>query len=126
MQKKIKFLWLFCFFLFVQLSTAQIKGKVTDEKNIPLKFVAVVLKKTIDSSFVSYTRTDEKGFYSLNSKTEGKFLLSFSSLGFAKQEKQITISNISKLYEFNVKLKEKIEELNEVIIHSKLHIFKEK
>ena len=84
--KKFRIISLFAFLFVVQFAKGQIHGQISSEKGEPIEFVTVVLKKAIDSSFISYTRTNENGFYTIDSKTNGKFLLSFSSLGFAKKE----------------------------------------
>lgn len=126
MTKKIKFLWLITLLFFSYNGLAQIQGNVLDIDKQPIEFVTVVLKKAVDSSFVSYTRTNKKGFYALDSKTNGKFLLTFSSLGFAKQEivVQITDLNISKI--FDVLLKEEAVNLDEVIVRAELDITQKK
>lgn len=126
MIRKIRFLWLITFILYVQFSSAQIQGKVSDEKEIPLEFVTVVLKKAVDSSFVSYTRTNEKGDYTLVSETNGKFLLSFSSLGFAKQELIVDVEDYKQPKTVNITLKEESVDLDEVIVRAELDITQKK
>uniref|UniRef100_UPI00404B0045 carboxypeptidase-like regulatory domain-containing protein n=1 Tax=Gelidibacter sp. TaxID=2018083 RepID=UPI00404B0045 len=126
MIRKIEFLWIISFFIFAQLSNAQIQGKVSDEKDNPLEFATVVLKKAVDSSFVSYTRTNAKGFYDLNPKVKGTFLLSFSSLSFAKQELVIEITDFNQPKTLNITLKEESVDLDEVIVRAELDISQKK
>ena len=126
MTRKTRFLWLVLFLIVVQLSNAQIQGKVSDEKGLPVEFATVVLKKAIDTSFVAYTRTNEKGFYILKSKTTGDFLLSFSSLGFAKQEIVISVSDLSLSKTIDTVLKKETVDLDEVIVRAELDITQKK
>ena len=126
MKKRNKVLWFVFLFFSFQLVQAQIKGMVSDEKGLPLEFVTVVLKKTIDTSFVAYTRTNEKGFYSLKPKTTGNFLLSFSSLGFAKQELVIDVEDYKQPKTVNITLNEETVNLDEVIVRAELDITQKK
>jgi hypothetical protein len=126
MKIKIRLLWVLSFLLFAQLLNAQIQGKVSDEKSLPVEFVTVVLKKAIDTSFVAYTRTDNNGFYSINPKDKGTFVLSFSSLGYAKKEQTINVSNPSEILIINTSLKEKVIALDDVIIKAELDITQKK
>ncbi len=107
------------------ISQAQIKGKVINEKKTPIEFVTVVLKKATDSSFVAYSRTNANGFYTLKSKDKGNFLLSFSLLGYKKQEQIVVVLNDTKIIN-NIILKEETVSLNEVIIRAKLDIVQKK
>jgi len=116
MKIKNKLLWIVVFLLFAHVSNAQIQGKVSDHKGTPIEFVTIVLKKANDSSFVAYTRTNENGFYSLQPKTTGKFLLSFSFLGFAKQEIIVEVFDANQIKNFNTILKEESIVLNDVIV----------
>ena len=116
MKIKIRLLWIVVFLLFAHVSNAQIQGKVSNQKEGAIEFVTVVLKKTEDSSFVAYTRTNEQGFYSLQPKITGKFLLSFSFLGFAKQEISVEVSDADQIKNFNIILKEESIALNDVIV----------
>lgn len=126
MIRKIRSLWIVLFPLVVQFSNAQIQGEVSDEKGLPLEFATVVLIKAIDSSFIAYTRTNEKGFYSIEPKTTGKFLLSFSSLGFAKQELSIEIADLNKPKIIDIAFKEEAISLDEVIVRAELDIIQKK
>ncbi len=126
MIKNNKFLWLIALLFFSFNGLAQIQGNVLDFDKKPIEFVTVVLKKVIDSSFVAYTRTDSDGFYSLNSKTKGNYLLSFSSLGYAKQEQNIVVTNVSKTTKINITLQEEIVSLDEVVVKAELDITQKK
>ncbi len=114
----------FLFFTFKGFS--QIQGKVTDKNNNPLPFITVVLKKAVDSTFVSYSRTNTQGFYTLDTKEKGSFLLGFSSLGYAKQEQTITLLESTTPYIANAVLYEKVETLDEVVVQTTLDINQKK
>ncbi len=118
MKIKNKLLWIVVFLLFAHVSNAQIQGKVSNQKDAPIEFVTIVLKKANDSSFVAYTRSNENGFYSLQPKTTGKFLLSFSFLGFAKQEIIVEVLDANQIKNFNTILKEESIALNDVIVRA--------
>lgn len=124
--KKTRTLSLFAFLFVIQFAKSQIQGQITSEKGVPIEFVTVVLKKAIDSSFISYTRTTEKGFYSIDPKANGKFLLNFSSLGFAKQEILVDIQDCKLKKSLDIILKEEIFTINEVIIRAELDITQKK
>lgn len=126
MKRKIKVLCFIVFLCGFQSVKAQIQGKVLNENKQPIEFVTVVLKEAVDSSFVSYTRTNEKGFYSLKPKAKGDFLLSFSSLGFAKQELLVNVIDVSDPKTIDVTLKEETVDLDEVIVRAELDIAQKK
>jgi hypothetical protein len=126
MKKRIKVLYFTVFALFSSNCFSQIQGKVTDNNKKPIEFVTVVLKKAIDSSFVAYTRTNTEGFYSINPKEKSAFLLSFSSLGYAKQEQTLSVSNSTETVEVNISLQEKIMSLDEVIVRAEQDITQKK
>jgi hypothetical protein len=124
--KKTRTISLLAFLFVVQFAKGQIQGQVSSENGEPIEFVTVVLKKAIDSSFISYTRTIENGFYSIDPKANGNFLLSFSSLGFAKQEILVNIKDFKLKKSLDIILKEEIFTLNEVIVRAELDITQKK
>jgi TonB-linked SusC/RagA family outer membrane protein len=82
-----------------------IKGKVTDNKGVPLPGVSIQLKGTQTG-----TVTDVNGAYSLN-VPDGKGTLIFSFIGFVKQE--VSIGGKS---EINISLVEDKQGLSEVVV----------
>lgn len=108
---------LFCLLLLVTCNAAaQIQGKVLDKTQKSLEFVTVVLKKATDSSFVAYIRTDANGFYAVQPKSNDSFLLSFSALGYAKQEQVVSVSDTKATLTINAILQEEAFSLDEVIV----------
>lgn len=80
-------------------------GKVTDDKNMPLPGVSVVVEKTTIA-----TSTKDNGFYSLNVPDE-KAVLVFSSVGFTPQKKVVGANTV-----INVQLQQEISRLNDVVV----------
>jgi len=126
MKIKIRLLWILSFLFFVQLSNAQIQGKLVDDKENSLEFVTVVLKKAVDSSFVAYTRTNYSGNYKFEKLTEGNYLISFSLLGYSKKEYIIKILKHDDNYTINEVLFESVVNLKEVIVDATYDIVQKK
>ena len=81
-----------------QSKTAKISGAITDESQKPLQSASVSLLRANDSSLVKIAITDKQGQYEFENISEGKYLLSVSSVGFQKrfgQSVEITASNSS-------------------------------
>ncbi|WP_394758050.1 DUF5686 and carboxypeptidase regulatory-like domain-containing protein [Flavobacterium sp.] len=105
-MKKITFL----LFLLASIPTfSQIKGLITDDKNVSLPSVNIFLENSYNN-----TSSNEKGFYELNVKKAGKYVIVFQYLGFKTRKIPVTIETFP--YELNVKLVEENFTLNEVVI----------
>lgn len=92
-----------------------IKGTVTDEFKTPLEMVSVAVLSPKDSTFLSYTTTDIKGFFHLNDIPKDSILVQFNLLGFSPFSKKIVYKN--KLIDLKtIVLKEDISSLDEIII----------
>ncbi|MDA9201811.1 TonB-dependent receptor [Flavobacteriaceae bacterium] len=98
----------FALLFFCQLAFSQtiISGKVTDNNNLPLMGVSVILQ----GSSIG-TTTDFDGKYSLSDNIDENAILSFSYIGFEQQE--IVIGNRSTI---NVQLIEETDYLDEVVV----------
>ena len=108
-MKKITLLIL----LFVSLSTfAQIKGKITDSNDNPLSFVSIYLDKTITG-----TTSNDHGYYELNIKKKGDYVVVFQFLGYKTVKKTVSISNFPFL--LNVELEDEKVVLDEITISTK-------
>lgn len=97
---------------FSLISSAQIKGTITDEKGNPLPFVSVFEENTY-----SGTTSNEQGQYQLQIKEIGKNRIVFQYLGFKTQK--IIISPDSKNLTLDIKMQEESFALNEVVIDPK-------
>ena len=108
-MKKITLLIL----LFVSLSTfAQIKGKITDSNDNPLSFVSIYLDKTITG-----TTSNDHGYYELNIKKKGDYVVVFQFLGYKTVKKTVSISSFPFL--LNVELEDEKVVLDEITISTK-------
>lgn len=84
-------------------------GKVTDNKNHPLYGISITLKDTYDGA-----TTDSSGKFSFTTSEKGNHGLIASSMEYHDMEKSIVIEN--KNLEVDFLLKEKITQLNAVVI----------
>jgi hypothetical protein len=101
------------FFLFTSLlSFAQIKGKISDEKGIPLPSVTIYEDNTYNG-----TTSNEQGYYDLNIKKLGKHTIVFQFLGYKTQKIVLDITSFP--YNLDIKLVEESFSLNEVVINPK-------
>ncbi|WP_396597525.1 carboxypeptidase-like regulatory domain-containing protein [Dokdonia sp. R86516] len=126
MIKKIRYYILLTVLISSLTCYSQIQGTIIDAGGKPIQSATVILKKTIDSSFVSYTRSDAEGFYSLKPKKTGNFLLSFSSLGHAKKTYPIVLSEVKEDIKLDIVLKDEIVSLDEVVVSAELDITQKK
>ena len=101
------------FFLFTSLlSFSQIKGKISDEKGIPLPSVTIYEDNTYNG-----TTSNEQGYYDLNIKKLGKHTIVFQFLGYKTQKIVLDITSFP--YNLDIKLVEESFSLNEVVINPK-------
>jgi hypothetical protein len=108
-MKKAYFLLLLLFSL---LSTAQIRGTITDNKGIPLSLVTILEENTYNS-----TSSNDRGNYELNIKKAGRHIIVFQHLGFKTQKITVTIDHFP--FTKNIQLIEENLSLSEVVIASK-------
>ncbi|MEO9210816.1 MAG: TonB-dependent receptor, partial [Ginsengibacter sp.] len=103
---------LFLVFLFIaQISQAQvkIKGKITDHKNRPIMGISISIKDSYDGA-----TSDSLGNYSFSTSEKGAQILIASSSEYNEVNQPILIENAN--LEVNFVLKEKITQLNAVVI----------
>ncbi|HSD06943.1 DUF5686 and carboxypeptidase regulatory-like domain-containing protein [Flavobacterium sp.] len=104
--------FLYFFLLSSFINFAQLKGKITDEKGNALASVTVYEDNTYNG-----TTSNEKGFYELNIKKEGKHSIVFQFLGFKTQKTIVDITTFP--YTLDVKMAEESYSLSEVIVNPK-------
>ena len=105
----------FLIFLLVSvLSSAQIKGTITDEKGTPLPFVTILQENTFNG-----TTSNEEGYYEFNLKEKEKLTIIFQFLGFKTQKAAIQTDKLP--YTLNIKMVEESLSLNEVVINKKVN-----
>lgn len=110
------------FFLCTLISQAQINGTARSTSSEAIAFATVILKKAQDSSIVSYTQTNEQGFYTLKTPVPGVYNLTFSSLSYGKKLLPLMITPQQDSYTIDVVMEESQLELNEIIINADLPI----
>ena len=96
------------------VSTAQIKGTISDEKGNALPFVTIFQEDTYNG-----TTSNEQGNYEFNLKKKEKQTVVFQFLGFKTQK--IVIQTDKLPYLLNIKMIEESFSLNEVIINKKIN-----
>lgn len=113
----IKTSFLFIIYLFVHsFSFSQnIEGKIVNFNNEAISFASVVVKDTINNKILNYTYSNEKGDYFLELNKKGNYTLLVSAIGYEKKKLILVLPISSSL---NIKLKEKLQELEEVIVQS--------
>ena len=87
-----------------EASMRPVKGRVTDENNQPLAFVAVQVKGTEKGTF-----TDQNGSFEVEASDND--ILVFSYLGYEEQEMTVGAGN-----EFYVRMKPANEQLDQVVV----------
>ena len=98
-----------------QSQSRGIKGLITDNMKTPLEMVSVALLSPKDSTFLSYTTTDEKGVFHLTDIPKDTILLQLNLLGFTPYSKKLFYKR--ELIDLKtIILKEDIASLDEVII----------
>src|SRR6187200_2615014 len=70
--------------VFSQNKIGKVSGVITDDSQKPLQSVSVSLLRAKDSVLVKIAVTDKEGKYEFENISDGKFLLSVSSVGFKK------------------------------------------
>lgn len=71
--------------LYAQNKTGKISGTVTNADNLPVESATIQLLKVKDKGLVKVAITDKAGNYSFEKIAEGKYVISISAVGFAKQ-----------------------------------------
>ncbi len=101
-------------------SNSIISGGVEDANNKPLANITVSLLKATDSSLVKAAVSDETGSFEISLAKAGKFLLSYTSLGFEKNYSSVFEISIGQDYKAStVILKQAVKKLQDVTVTSK-------
>jgi len=108
MKKVIYFLLILLLALNIQAQS--IKGTVKTEKGIAVDGATINILNTDKVSI-----TNKKGDFTFNSIEQGNYQLSISSVGFATQLKNISVS-LSKVTEIDIVLTEQSKQLDEVVV----------
>lgn len=126
----IKWLTIIFFHLsvFGQSGNAVLSGIIknsTDNNGLP--FVNVVLKKSIDSSFISGVVSDEKGKFVIQQISEGTYFIEITSAGFTSKTIPFLAGRLNKFFDLGViELIPQAETLNQVTVSSSQDLLSEK
>jgi len=96
-------------FLFPVLLSAQISGRITDSKGIPLPYATVYVDGTTTG-----TVSNEDGHYELNLERKGRYTIVFQYIGYQRREMEIDYKTSP--VQLNVVLEEDVLLLEEVVI----------
>ncbi len=110
---------IFCFFLFLPtllFSQNKISGFIKDLKLVSIEGANIILKETQNDEIVTYTTTNNEGYFELQTKA-GNYKLKISYLGYKTILQNIEIKSTD-LYLDNITLIENSTELEEVIVNA--------
>ncbi|MEW4924483.1 outer membrane beta-barrel protein [Algibacter sp. 2305UL17-15] len=94
-----------------------LKGRVLDEKNVPIAFANVVLEIPESNKISCGTTTNEKGYFEFNDLKGKSYVLKISFLGYDDFEKRIELDK--DLVIETITLIEKTENLDGVVVTAK-------
>lgn len=116
---KFQILFLFIISYICQAQEYRITGVLSSTQNEPIQNATIVLYQEDD--IIGYTYSNPKGAFEIafnfDSKKSPNLQIVANILGFQEQAKIITIEN-RKAYTVNFVLKEKVEQLNEVVLEA--------
>ena len=98
-----------CFVGLLSIGQVTISGKVTDNKNLPVRGVSITIKDTYDGS-----TSDSLGNFSFTTMENGLKILNVTMAGYSEFNSKIEILNTPIF--LNISIKELITELNAVTI----------
>src|SRR5574343_2008131 len=102
---KIYFLLFFAlpFALAAQKQNITLSGQVMNARDkSPLAFVNIILKKKVDSSFVTGAVSNEQGRFVLSAVPTGNYIVEYQIVGFEKLSKSILIGSLSAFLDLGV------------------------
>ncbi|MHA8050468.1 TonB-dependent receptor domain-containing protein [Aquirufa sp. ROCK-SH2] len=100
-----------------QNSKITLSGTVVSKVNSPIEFATVILKKSVDSSFVSGTITSSNGLFKLTDISSGNYIIYISSIGYESVRRPVYIGSISAFIDLaKIELNDSQTELTEVIV----------
>ncbi len=108
-MKRRLLLMLVSFCLSVQVFAQSIKGRVEDEKKVPIVGATVIIEGTKKGAF-----TDDKGVFEIKDVKVGKYKLKISSLGSNTAYRDVEVTGTGAF--LNVQLKEDQKKLDEVVV----------
>lgn len=108
--RSVFFIFFICFGISVPAqNTIAISGKITNEKSEPVTDASVHLLNTNIAVF-----TDAQGNYNIGNIHTGKYIISFSAVGYARQNKDVEIT--ASANNINVQLTDAATQLDDVVV----------
>ncbi|TPN87911.1 carboxypeptidase-like regulatory domain-containing protein [Aquimarina algicola] len=102
-----------------------LSGKVTDSVAKPIPSVNVFLKQKENQAIIAFAYSNQKGDYVLTTDAQGELILSFSGLGYATKDIEITLKENTTIQK-DITLSSVSYELGEVVIQSEKAITEKK
>lgn len=102
----------------------QVSGSVENTESAPMIYANVLLLKSIDSTVLKGTSTDEKGKFYIDGVTEGKYLLVASYIKNTSEYLSIDVTNDTKI--ITLIINEAAENLDEVVVTQRKPILERK
>ena len=106
----------------------QVKGLLNDENGSPLPYASVLLLNGSDSSFVRGQVSDDKGLFSIATADAGAYFISVTAIGYQEESTKIfQLNETNSPYSIGkISIREKTEQLNEVVIRADKPMFEQK
>ena len=107
--------------LYAQKTSVSLSGTIkTKDSGIAMPYANVVLKTTVDSTFVSGTITDENGLFTLSGVVSGEYIFEVSSIGYMKHAIPFFVGSNSDYIDLgSIMMLEDFQQLNEVVVTGK-------
>lgn len=113
---KTLFTLLFILFTTVSLHAQTVcKGTVVSGAKEPIPNVSVLIKDAADN-ILQFGFTNSKGSFTINTESEGSFVVEVNKMGFEKQQQPLSITKSSKEYNLTFTLQESTEVLEDLVI----------
>src|SRR5690606_1568791 len=77
---------------------------------------ASVLIKNAEDNILQFGFTNAQGVFSINTETEGSFVVEVNIMGFVKQQQPLTVTKDKKEYHLTITLEESTELLEDLVI----------
>lgn len=114
MPKTLITLFLLLTTVFLQAQTV-CKGTVLNVNKEPIANASVLIKNAEDN-ILQFGFTNAQGVFSINTETEGSFVVEVNKMGFDKQQQPLNTTKDKKEYNFTFTLEESVEVLQDLVI----------
>ncbi len=106
-------------YIYAQTPAVSVSGLIKNISNVPLSFVNVVLKASVDSSFIAGTISGDNGHFTISDVRPGSYILEGSSIGFTKYAAPLFVGSTSPYIDIGtIVLEEIVQQLSEVVVEA--------